>query len=98
MTYAMLLKFRAGFNEYAIYLHYGIEFGDLAYRIIHNTLNIQLIILSEVAKAFTLRPRQNGRYFPEDIFKCIFLNENVWISIKLSLKIVHKGPINNIPA
>ena len=27
----------------------------------------------------TLRPRQNGRYFPDDIFKCIFLNENVWI-------------------
>ena len=25
----------------------------------------------------TLRPRQNGRYFPDDIFKCIFLNENV---------------------
>ena len=25
----------------------------------------------------TLRPRQNGRHFPDDIFKCIFLNENV---------------------
>ena len=24
----------------------------------------------------TLRPRQNCRYFPDDIFKCIFLNEN----------------------
>ena len=31
----------------------------------------------------TLRPRQNGRHFPDDIFKCIFLNENVWISIKI---------------
>ena len=28
----------------------------------------------------------------------IFLNENVWIPIKLSLKCVPKGPINNIPA
>ena len=46
----------------------------------------------------TLRPRQNGRHFAEDIFKCIFLNENVWISIKISLKCVPKGPINNIPA
>ena len=46
----------------------------------------------------TLRPRQNGRHFPDDIFKCIFLNENVWISIKISLKLVPKGPINNIPA
>ena len=46
----------------------------------------------------TLRPRQNGRHFPDDIFKCISFNENVWISIKISLKFVPKGPINNIPA
>ena len=46
----------------------------------------------------TLGPRQNGRHFADDIFKCIFLNENIWISIKSSLKFVPKGPINNIPA
>ena len=46
----------------------------------------------------TLRPRQDGRHFADDIFKCIFLNENVWIPIKISLKLVSKGPINNIPA
>ena len=45
----------------------------------------------------SLRPKQNGRHFPDDTFKCIFLNENVWIPIKISLKFVHKGPINNIP-
>ena len=28
-------------------------------------------------------------------FKCIFLNEHVWIPNKISLKIVPKGPINN---
>ena len=33
----------------------------------------------------------------DDIFECIFLNENVWISINISLKFVPKGPIN-IPA
>ena len=42
----------------------------------------------------TLRPRQNGQHFPDDIFKWIFLNENVWIAIKISLKFVPKGPIN----
>ena len=46
----------------------------------------------------TLRPRQNGRNFPDDIFKCIFLNENVWISINILLKFVPKGSISNIPA
>ena len=45
-----------------------------------------------------LRPRQNGRHFADDTFKHIFLNENVRISIKISLKFVPKGPINNIPA
>ena len=29
----------------------------------------------------TLRPRQNGRYFADDICECIFLNEHVWILI-----------------
>ena len=46
----------------------------------------------------TLRPSQNGRHFPDDIFKCIFFNENVLIPIKKSLKFVAKCPINNIPA
>ena len=27
----------------------------------------------------TLRPRQNGHHFADDIFKCVFLNENVRI-------------------
>ena len=45
----------------------------------------------------TLRPRQNGRHFPDDMFKWIFLNENLWISIKISLEFVLQGPINNIP-
>ena len=34
----------------------------------------------------------------DDIFKCIFLNENVWILIEISLKFVPKDPINNIPS
>ena len=46
----------------------------------------------------TLRPRRNRRHFADDIFKCIFLNENVLISIQISLKFIPKGPINYIPA
>ena len=45
-----------------------------------------------------LTPRQDGGHFPDDVFQCIFLNENAWISIKISLKFIPKGPINNIPA
>ena len=48
--------------------------------------------------ANTLRPRKNGRHFADGIFNCIFMNENIWISIKITLKFVPKGPISNIPA
>ena len=44
----------------------------------------------------TLRPRQNGHHFADDTFKHIFLNEDVKISIIISLKFVPKGPVNNI--
>ena len=40
----------------------------------------------------------NGRHFADDIIKCILLNENVWIPIKISLKFDHMGPINNVSA
>ena len=46
----------------------------------------------------TLRPKQNGRHFPDDILKYHFLNENVWFLFKISLKCVPKVPINKIPA
>ena len=46
----------------------------------------------------SLRPRPNRRHFADDIFKWIFINQNIWILIKISLKFVPKGPINNIPA
>ena len=46
----------------------------------------------------TLRLRRNGCHFADNLFKCIFLNENVWIPIKISLKFAPKGPINNFTA
>ena len=36
----------------------------------------------------TLRPRRNVQHFADDILKRIFLNENVWISINISLNFV----------
>ena len=45
----------------------------------------------------TLRQRQNWRHFADVIFKCIFLKENVWISLKIPLKFVPKAWIKNVP-
>ena len=36
--------------------------------------------------------------FTDDIFKCIFLNENIWIMKKNQLRFVPKGQIDNMPA
>ena len=36
---------------------------------------------------------KNRRHFPDDILKCIFLNENVWILIKSLLKFVNVRPV-----
>ena len=42
------------------------------------------------------QPRQNGRHFPDDIFKWIFLNETLYVSLKISLKFVLRFRISNI--
>ena len=46
----------------------------------------------------SLRPRRNRRLFADYSFKCIFLNENMFISINISLKFIPKGLINYISA
>ena len=54
--------------------------------------------------AQTISRTKSGDYLtheaktPDNTFKCIFLNENVWISIKISQKFVFMGSINNIPS
>ena len=45
----------------------------------------------------TLRLWQSCCHFTDNIFKCIFLNENVWIWIKISIKLIPGGPVSNIP-
>ena len=41
---------------------------------------------------------QNGCHFTDDKFKCIFVKEKFCILIKVSLKFVPNGPIDNTPA
>ena len=55
------------------------------------------VLQNQTETSNTLRLRQNGRHFPDDIFKRIFLNEIVWILIDISLKFVPRDQINNIP-
>ena len=52
-------------------------------------------MINERPLVLTHSERDKWPPFLDDSFKCIFWNENVWISIKISLKIVS---IKNIPA
>ena len=38
---------------------------------------------------------QNGRHFEDDVFGCIFVNDKFCFLIKISLKFVPNGPIDN---
>ena len=46
----------------------------------------------------TLRLRQNGWHVPDNIFKCIFFNKNVPVSLTILLKFYPNVQINNISA
>ena len=50
-----------------------------------------LAIQNVPARFNTLRPTQNGCHFADSIFKCIFMNENVWIKMNISLEVVPNG-------
>ena len=81
--------------------HYSYFFQCWIVRIGHVTLLAitgyeALVCVSHYTSSVnTLRPRQNGPHFTDDIFKCMFVNEKFCILIKDSLKFVPKGPINN---
>ena len=86
--------FRVDYRTYIMHIGQGLYLFDRSlykkdYLVFHDT---RLYWFN------SLRPRRNRRHFADDIFRCIFLNENVLISIKISLKFIPKGPINNIPA
>ena len=70
-------------------------FADIVVSI-HITARIQCV--DSFIAVNSLRPRLNRRPFADDIFKCIFSNENQWIMPRISLQFVPKVPINNIPA
>ena len=74
-------------------------YDGLNIKILYLSLSqIQILVTLCVLNFNTLRPRQNGRHFPDAIFKCIFLNRNIRILIIISLKFVPQGSINNTPA
>ena len=95
-------------HGFALYLLYESIILGSCYKLAHNTQGCHTSTWSMIVAVplkypwrvwvNSLRPRQNKRHIADDVFKCNFWNENVQISIKISLKFVPKGPINIFPA
>ena len=69
---------------------------------LHGIIYEWLYVLCNLNKYYrktfnTLRPRQNGHHFTDNIFRCIFVNENFCTLIKFSLKFVPQVSIDNNP-
>ena len=68
----------------------------------YSATHVRYIFITEKLVVYVLfnplRSRQIGQHFADDIFKCIFVNEGLWVLINISLKFVPKVQINNIPA
>ena len=54
-----------------------------------------LMILALVSNMITTWPKQNGRHFADNSFRCILLVGNHLILIQISLRFVPKGTIDN---
>ena len=64
----------------------------------HILLNTNIFHYVDTIIHIKIKTKWHGCHFADDTFKCIFLNENVWIPFKSSQKFIPKGPINNITA
>ena len=65
---------------------------------IFRRLSSLAVICVQPARLNSSLPGQNGRHFADDIFRRLFMNEkyeNLCIFIRISLKFVPKGPIDN---
>ena len=80
----------------------------MSYNICIETADIELLSLNALCvfvmsqlpqcKVNRMRPSHISRHFADDIFKCISLNENIGISLKISLEHFPKVRSKNTPA
>ena len=64
---------------------------------VYRTVYHGMSLSHETIKFDISPPGQNGRHFADVIFRRIFGNENFCILIKIPLKFVPNGPIDNAP-
>ena len=75
------------------------SYSHIDWRIWHgNDKAIEVSVLVLTIPGNSSPPGQNGCHFADGIFRCIFVNEKFCTLIKISLKFVPKGSIENNPA
>ena len=90
--------YRAHYDVIVMNPGFDTEIGYLLIYVSLVTISVRSLIFMNVmihtCHWNTLRPRQNGYNFLDNIFKWIALNENVWIAIRISLKYVPGSPVD----
>ena len=71
---------------------------QVPYICVNYTTCILILAISYAEWLNSSAPKQNGRHFADDVFKCIFVNGKFGILIQISLNFVPKSPIDNNPA
>ena len=56
-----------------------------------------LVLACSLGWIISSLPEKNGHHFTDNICKCIFINEKLYILIQISRKLVPKSPIGNKP-
>ena len=94
------LKIKIGYESFRYVMRVSVclyvcinEFGNLYIEACMYICNKETLLCLN-----RLRPRQNGRHVADDSFEWISLNENVWIPINISLKLVPNCLIDNMAA
>ena len=100
VTYAELITGKILYQSYIFSSNYGGVYNMRNSITTGNEAVISWLLastgtrLESLASHSPLTTRKNGHNFKDDIFKGIFLNENIPIFIRISLKFALKGPIN----
>ena len=88
-------------SKVVTYTHNVKSFWRIVLSLLQRTIKLVMFSLRRQADYQHLTHRGQDKMaaiYLSTFLECTYLKENIWISIKISLNFVRKGPINNIPA
>ena len=89
---------RKNYGQWSCFSVFYCRFSICRGPIYHHTVHKTALTYVKLWSDFIEPTKDYSYHVADDIFNCIFLHENVWLSIKISLNVFPMGRINNIPA